>query len=98
MHETQSSSDMQQLQQQLQGQRLLTEAITREAQEYQTQITELQSIVVEKDRQLLEKYRLLQECQCKIASLECASRDTLQRLTWRTGKNVPEKMTIEDQQ
>ena len=86
MHETQSSSDIQQLQQQIQGQRLLTEAITRKAQEYQTQITELQSIVVEKDR-------LLQECQRKIASLECASRDTLQRLTWRTGKNAPEKMT-----
>ena len=48
MHQTQSNSDIQQLQQQLQGQRILTEAKTREVQEHQTRITELESIVEDK--------------------------------------------------
>ena len=52
MHQTQSSSDIQQLQQQLQGQRILTETKTREVQEHQTRNTELQSMVEDKDRQL----------------------------------------------
>ena len=52
MHQTQSSSDIQQLQQQLRGQRILTEAKTREVQEHQTRNTELQSVVEDKDRQL----------------------------------------------
>ena len=52
MHQTQSSTDIQQLQQQLRGQRILTEVKTREIQEHQTQITELQNIVEDKNRQL----------------------------------------------
>ena len=52
MHQTQSSSDIQQLQQQLRGQRILTETKTREVQEHQTLNTELQSMVEDKDRQL----------------------------------------------
>ena len=71
MHQTQSSSDIQQLQQQLRGQRILTEAKTREVQEHQTRNTELQSmlltnhqaVVQAKDRQLQAKDRLLQENQ-----------------------------------
>ena len=63
MHQTQSSSDIQQLQQQLRGQRILTEAKTREVQEHQTRNTELQSVVEDKDRQL-------QECQHTISSRE----------------------------
>ena len=81
MHQIQSSSDIQQLQQQLRGQRILTEAKTREAQEHQTRNTELQSIVEEKDRQLNRllqenqaviqaKDRQLQECQHTIARRE----------------------------
>ena len=57
MHQTQSSSDIQQLQQQLQGQRILTEAKTREVQ---TQTTELESVVEDKNRQLQSKDRQLQ--------------------------------------
>ena len=79
MHQTQSSSDIQQLQQQLRGQRILTEAKTREVQEHQTRNTELQSVVEDKDRQLQAnatqlqaKDRLLQECQHTIASREHA--------------------------
>ena len=63
MHQTQSSSDIQQLQQQLRGQRILTEAKIREVQEHQTRNTELQSMVEDKDRQLQAKDRLLQENQ-----------------------------------
>ena len=84
MHQTQSSSDIQQLQQQLRGQRILTEAKTREVQEHQTRNTVLQSVVEDKDRQLQAnatqlqakdrqlqaKDRQLQECQHTIASRE----------------------------
>ena len=70
MHQTQSSSDIQQLQQQLRGQRILTEAKTREVQEHQTRNTELQNmlqtnqaVIQAKDRQLQAKDRLLQENQ-----------------------------------
>ena len=72
MHQTQSSSDIQQLQQQLRGQRILTEAKTREVQKHQTRNTELQSVVEDKDRQLQAKDRLLQENQHTIASREHA--------------------------
>ena len=60
MHQTLSSSDIQQLQQQLRGQRILTEAKTREVQEHQARNTELQSVVVDKDTQLQVKDRDLQ--------------------------------------
>ena len=67
MHQTQSSSDIQQLQQQLRGQRILTEAKTREVREHQTRNTELQSmlqanqaVVQAKDRQLQTMDRQLQ--------------------------------------
>ena len=72
MHQTQSSSDIQQLQQQLRGQRILTEAKTREVQEHQTRNTELQSLVEDKDTQLQAKDRLLLENQHMIASREHA--------------------------
>ena len=77
MHQTQSSSDIQQLQQQLRGQRILTEAKTREVQEHQTRNTELQSMVEDKDRQLQTqnrelqaKDRQLQECQITVEMKE----------------------------
>ena len=66
MHQTKSSSDIQQLQQQLRGQRILTVSKTREVQEHQTRNTELQSVVEDKDRQLQTKDRLLQENQAVI--------------------------------
>ena len=73
----QSSSDIQQLQQQLRGQRILTEAKLREVQENQTRITELQCMVEDKNRQVQENQAViqakdtqLQECQHVIASRE----------------------------
>ena len=63
MHQTQSSSDIQQLQQQHQDQRILTEAKTREVQEHQTRTTELESMVEDKNRQLQAKERQLLEKQ-----------------------------------
>ena len=61
--QTQSSSDIQQLQQQLRGQRVLTEAKTRKVREQQTQITELESIVEGKQQLIETKNRQLQEKQ-----------------------------------
>ena len=69
MHQTQGSSDIQQLQQQLRSQRILTEAKTREVQEHQTRNTELRS-VEDKNRQLQTKDRLLQENQTVIQAKE----------------------------
>ena len=49
----------QQLQQQLEGQRILTEGKTREASEHQARSTQLQRIVEAKDRQLQEKQQII---------------------------------------
>ena len=53
----------QQLQQQLEGQRILTEAKIREASEYQARSTQLQRMVEAKDRQLQEKQQTIEEKQ-----------------------------------
>ena len=50
----------QQLQQQLEGQRILTEAKTREGSEYQARSTQLQRMVEAKDRQLREKQQIIE--------------------------------------
>ena len=146
MHQTQSSSDIQQLQQQLQDQRILTETKTREVQE---RTTELESMVEDKNRQLQEnqhamemKERELQQTrgqlraseqlvsefqqslqqkdkttdlqqtisahERKIQQLEqqdtasrqvttphttvAAAQKDISKMTWREGKNAPEKM------
>ena len=60
MHQTQSSSDNQQLQQQLEGQRMLTEAKTRQVEEHETRITELESMVEDKNRQLQANQHTIQ--------------------------------------
>ena len=54
MHQAQNSSEIQQLEQQLRDQRILTEAKTREASEHQACSTQLQRMVEAKDRQLQE--------------------------------------------
>ena len=51
----------QQLQQQLEGQRILTETKTREASEHQARSTHLQRMVEEKDRQLQEKEQVIED-------------------------------------
>ena len=68
-HQTQSSRDIQQLQQQLRGQRILTEAKTREVRECETRITELESVVQEKQHLSENKDRQLQEKEHTIASM-----------------------------
>ena len=99
MHQTQSSSDIQQLQQQLRGQRILTEAKTREVQEHQTRITELQSVVEDKDRQLQAKDRQLRECQHTIASRERAVEMKERELQQTQGQlQVSEQLVSEFQQ
>ena len=50
----------QQLQLQLEGQRILTEAKTREASEHQARSTQLQRMVEAKDRQLQEKQQIIE--------------------------------------
>ena len=66
--QTQSSSDIQQLQQQLRGQRILTETKTKEVRDYMTRITELESIVEEKQHLIDTKDRQLQEKERTIVS------------------------------
>ena len=60
MHQAQNSSEIQQLHQQLEGQRILTEAKTREASEHQARCTQLQRIVEAKDRQLQENQQIIE--------------------------------------
>ena len=72
MHHTQSSSDIQQQQQQLRGQRILTEAKTREVQEHRTRNTELQSMLQANQAVIQAKDRQLQECQHTTSSREHA--------------------------
>ena len=93
--QSQSSRDIQQLQQQLRGQRILTEAKTREVGERETRITELeeekQHLAEMKDRQLQEKQHTIEhkdrQLQRTIASMghtvemkERALQQTQQRL------------------
>ena len=59
MHHTQSSSDTQQLQQQLQNQKLLTEAKTREVDEHQARTTELAGVVEDKNREIQDNQRAI---------------------------------------
>ena len=99
MHQTQSSSDIQQLQQQLQGQRILTEAKTREVQEHQTRTTELESMVEDKNRQLQSKDRQLQansrQLQEKQHAMETKERELQQT---RGQLQASEKLVSEFQQ
>ena len=73
MHQTQSSSDIQQLQQQLQGQRILTEAKTREVQAKDRQLQDNQHTIQGKDQQL-------QENQCAMEMKERELQQTRGRL------------------
>ena len=61
VHEVQQQNidKEQQLQQQLEGQRILTEAKTREASEHQARSTQLQRIIEAKNRHLQEKQQII---------------------------------------
>ena len=58
--QAQNSSEIQQLEQQLREQMVLTEAKTREASEHQARSTQLQRMVEAKDRQLQEKQQIIE--------------------------------------
>ena len=70
----------QQLQQQLEGQRILTEATTREASEHQAHSTQLQRMVEAKDRQLEENQKTIEQNQCAIETMERDLQQTQQLL------------------
>ncbi|CAI8019352.1 Calmodulin-binding receptor-like cytoplasmic kinase 3 [Geodia barretti] len=53
--QAESNSEVEQLQLQLRGQRILTDAKTKEAEEYQEQIAQLGNAIEDRDRQLLEQ-------------------------------------------
>ena len=63
MHQAQKSCDIQQLQQQLRGQRILTEAKAREASQHQARIMNLQTVVEESKRIIEAKDRHLHDRQ-----------------------------------
>ena len=71
MHQARTSSEIQQLEQQLQRQRTLTEAKIREASEHQARSTQLQRMVESKDRQLQEN-QTIDENQRTMATKEHA--------------------------
>ena len=70
----------QQLQQQLEGQRILTEAKTREASEHQAHSTQLQRMVEAKDRQLQENHYTIATKQHAIETKERQLQRTQQQL------------------
>ena len=86
-HQAQNSSEIQQLEQQLQSQKILTEVKTKEASEQQEYSMWLQSMVAVKDRELQEahqsieaKDRELQENQHAIETKERQLQQTQQQL------------------
>ena len=90
----------QQLQQQLEGQRILTEAKTREASEHQTRSTQLQRMVEAKDRQLQQiieiKDREIQENQRTIATKQHAI-ETKERQLQQTQQQLRDSQQLVEQ-
>ena len=80
MHQAQNSSEIQQLEQQLRDQRILTEAKTREASEHQARSTQLQRMVEAKDRQLQENQQTIATKQHAIETKERQLQQTQQQL------------------
>ena len=90
----------QQLQQQLEGQRILTEAKTREASEHQARSTQLQRMVEAKDRQLQQiieiKDREIQENQRTIATKQHAI-ETKERQLQQTQQQLRDSQQLVEQ-
>ena len=80
MHQAQNRSEIQQLEQQLRDQRILTEAKTREASERQAHSTKLQRMVEAKDRQLQENQQTIATKQHVIETKERQLQQTQQQL------------------
>ena len=104
MHQAQNSSEIQQLEQQLRDQRILTEAKTREASEHQAHITQLQRMVEAKDRQLQEKQKTIEENQRTIETKdqEIATKqhviETKERELKKTQRDLLHKQQLVEQQ
>ena len=103
MHQAQNSSEIQQLEQQLREQRILTEAKTREASEHQAHSTQLQRMVEAKDRQLQEnqqiieiKDREIQENQRTIAAKQHAT-ETKERQLQQTQQQLRDSQQLVEQ-
>ena len=80
MHQAQNSSEIQQLEQQLRDQRILTETKTREVSEHQACSTQLQRMVEAKDRQLQENHYTIATKQHAIETKERQLQQTQQQL------------------
>ena len=80
MHQAQTSSEIQQLEQQLRDQMILTEAKTREASEHQACSTQLQRMVEAKDRQLQENQHTIATNQHAIETKDRQLQQTQQQL------------------
>ena len=103
MHQAQNSSEIQQLEQQLRDQRILTEAKTREASEHQACSTQLQRMVEAKDRQLQERQQIIetkdqqiQEKQCTIATKQHAI-ETKERQLQQTQQQLRDSQQLVEQ-
>ena len=100
MHQAQNSSEIQQLEQQLRDQRILTETKTREASEHQARSTQLQRIVEAKDRQLQQiieiKDREIQENQRTIATKQHAI-ETKERQLQQTQQQLRDSQQLVEQ-
>ena len=86
----------QQLQQQLEGQRILTEAKRREASEHQAHSRQLQRMVEAKDRQLQENQQTFEENQCTIANKQHAI-ETKERQLQQTQQQLRDSQQLVEQ-
>ena len=103
MHQAQYSSEIQQLEEQLRDQRILTEAKTREASEHQACSTQLQRMVEAKDRQLQERQQIIetkdqqiQEKQYTIATKQYAI-ETKERQLQQTQQQLRDSQQLVEQ-
>ena len=96
MHQAQNSSEVQQLEQQLQRQRNLTEAKIREASEHQAHSTELQRIVEDKDRQLQENQQTIDENQRTMTTKQHAI-ETKERQLQQTQQQLRDSQQLVEQ-
>ena len=96
MHQAQNSSEIEQLEQQLRDQRILTEAKTREASEHQARSTQLQRMVEAKDRQLQKNQQTIEEKQHTIATKQHAI-ETKERQLQQTQQQLRDSQQLLEQ-
>ena len=96
MHQAQNNSEIQQLEQQLRDQIILTEAKTREASEHQARSTQLQRMVEAKDRQLQGNQQTIDENQHTIATKQHAT-ETKERQLQQTQQQLRDSQQLVEQ-